>query len=134
MDKRIVYTANDGSVAIIIPTGNVEAAMKDVPKGVTGRVVDVSQIPQDRTFRNAWTDANPGDTVGVDMEKARGIHMGRIRQVRDTELKRLDIEQLKGKDVAAEKQALRDLPEAFDLTAAQTPEELKALWPAELPG
>jgi len=31
-----------------------EAALKDVPSGVQFIIVDESQIPSDRTFRNAW--------------------------------------------------------------------------------
>lgn len=40
---------------------------------------------------------------------------------------------MKGRDVTTEKQKLRDLPQTLDLTVAQTPEDLKALWPADLP-
>jgi hypothetical protein len=29
-------------------------AAKDVPDGIEYKVVDVSEIPEDRTFRNAW--------------------------------------------------------------------------------
>lgn len=31
-----------------------ELAEKDVPTGVIYKIVDVSEIPSDRTFRNAW--------------------------------------------------------------------------------
>lgn len=59
MDKRIVYTADDGTLAIIIPTDCgltiEEIAAKDVPSGKTYHIVDKSEIPTDRTFRNAWT-------------------------------------------------------------------------------
>lgn len=58
MNKRIIYkTANNG-VAVIIPSENVlsieDVAAKDVPVGVQYKIVDVSEIPTDRTFRNAW--------------------------------------------------------------------------------
>ena len=58
MNKRIIYkTANNG-VAVIIPSENVlsieDVAAKDVPVGVQYKIVDVSEIPVDRTFRNAW--------------------------------------------------------------------------------
>jgi hypothetical protein len=52
--KRIIYPANDGGVAIIIPTESAETALKDVPEGRPFKIVDVSEIPSDRTFRNAW--------------------------------------------------------------------------------
>jgi ribosomal protein S12 len=31
-----------------------EIAVKDVPAGVPYKIVDVSDIPEDRTFRDAW--------------------------------------------------------------------------------
>ena len=134
--KRIVYTRPDGELSIIIPTGEVDLArvlMRDLPAdAVEWWECEASNIPTDRTFRDAWCRGD-GKSIDVDMPKARTIHMGRIRQVRDAELARLDIEQLKGNDVAAQKQKLRDIPQTFDLTVAATPGELKALWPADLP-
>lgn len=58
MNKRIIYPTNDG-VAIIVPAPECgltieEIAAKDVPAGVEFKIVDVSDIPEDRTFRNAW--------------------------------------------------------------------------------
>jgi hypothetical protein len=59
MDKRIVYTADDGTLAIIVPADcglTIEQiAAKDVPAGKEYHIVNVSDIPSDRTFRNAWT-------------------------------------------------------------------------------
>lgn len=111
-------------------------AVKDVPviDGVQlpFRITDVVNIPSDRTFRAAWTDENPTDTVDVCMVKAAQVHLSRIRQKRDEKLKALDIETMKGKDVQAEKQKLRDLPQTLDLSKAKTPDELQALWPSEL--
>lgn len=57
MDKRIIYPSDDGGVAVIIPSGELsieEVAAKDVPAGKPYKIVDVSDIPTDRTFRNAW--------------------------------------------------------------------------------
>jgi hypothetical protein len=58
MNKRVIYPTHDG-VAIIIPAPECgltieEIAAKDVPAGVAYKIVDVSDIPEDRTFRNAW--------------------------------------------------------------------------------
>jgi len=77
--------------------------------------------------------------VKINMEKARGIQMDKIRGVRNKELAKKDIEYMKALEVddgshtavAAEKQALRDIPQTFDLTT-DTPEELKAKWPEGL--
>ena len=58
MNERIIYPTDDG-VAIIVPAPECgltieEIAAKDVPDGVAYQIVDVSDIPTDRTFRNAW--------------------------------------------------------------------------------
>lgn len=61
MDKRIIYPSDEGGVAIIIPSPEYladhtieELAEKDVPAGKPFKIVDVADIPSDRTFRNAW--------------------------------------------------------------------------------
>lgn len=59
MDKRIIYQTEDGGVAIIVPSSDCglsieQIAAKDVPAGKAFKIVDVSDIPTDRTFRNAW--------------------------------------------------------------------------------
>ena len=78
--------------------------------------------------------------VVINMSKARGIHMDKIRGVRNKELAKKDIDFMKAleaddgshKAIAAEKQVLRDIPQTFDLTT-DTPEQLKELWPEGLP-
>jgi hypothetical protein len=57
--KRIIYPNDEGGVSILIPSPNCELtieelAAKDVPAGKPYQIVDVSEIPSDRTFRNAW--------------------------------------------------------------------------------
>lgn len=58
MNQRIIYPTDEGGVAVIIPADcglTIEQiAAKDVPAGKTYQIVDVSEIPTDRTFRNAW--------------------------------------------------------------------------------
>jgi hypothetical protein len=57
MNSRIIYPTDDG-VAIIVPADcglTIEQiADKDVPAGKPYKIVDVADIPTDRTFRNAW--------------------------------------------------------------------------------
>ena len=58
-DKLIVYTQDDGTVAIMIPTDNCgltveEIQAKDVPDGVTSYIIDRTELPTDRSFRNSW--------------------------------------------------------------------------------
>ncbi len=57
MNQRIIYPTDDG-VAIIVPADCgltiEEIAVKDVPAGKPYKIVNVADIPTDRTFRNAW--------------------------------------------------------------------------------
>ena len=71
--KRIIYKNPDNSVSIIIPAPEAlqsmtieQIARKDVPTGLKYKIVDVSEIPSDREFRNAWTidEAELTDGVG----------------------------------------------------------------------
>lgn len=60
--NRIIYRSETGGVCVVIPTEEYlaehtmqELAEKDVPAGAPYEIVDVSAIPADRTFRDAWT-------------------------------------------------------------------------------
>ena len=76
MNSRIIYLSDDGGVAIIIPTEEYlsehtieELAAKDVPEGKPYKIVDVADIPSDRTFRSAWeTDFSNPDGHGIGAE------------------------------------------------------------------
>ena len=62
-NPRIIYPTPEGGVAIIIPAPDCgltieQIAAKDVPAGVPYSIVDASDIPSDRTFRNAWEFSN----------------------------------------------------------------------------
>jgi hypothetical protein len=60
---RIIYPTDDNGVAVIVPSPNwlaqegnsIEklAAMR-VPAGKPFKIVDVADIPTDRSFRDAW--------------------------------------------------------------------------------
>jgi len=61
MTQRIIYPTDNGGVAVIIPAPQYlethtieELVAKDVPLGKPFKIVDVADIPTDRTFRNAW--------------------------------------------------------------------------------
>ena len=71
--NRIIYRTDEGGVAVIIPTqealdahGIMAIATKDVPAGKPFKIVDVSDIPTDRSERDAWTvdEADLTDGVG----------------------------------------------------------------------
>ena len=58
---KIIYKNESGGVSIITPTPEAlknmaidEIAKKDVPTGLPYKIVDDSEIPEDRTFRDAW--------------------------------------------------------------------------------
>jgi len=81
--------------------------------------------------------------INVNMTKARAIHLEEIRKVRNAELVKEDVTFMRAVEagdtsaqstVATKKQVLRDIPATFDITTdVDTPEKLKAKWPAELP-
>ena len=59
MNQFIIYPTDEGGVAVIIPAPDCnlsieEIAAKDVPTGKPYKIINTSDIPSDRTFRNAW--------------------------------------------------------------------------------
>lgn len=75
MTQRIIYQTDEGGVAVIIPTPEAVAmlgieaiALKDVPHGKPYKIVDVTDIPSDRSERAAWEvdEALLTDGVGAD--------------------------------------------------------------------
>jgi hypothetical protein len=70
--KKIIYKNQDNSINIIVPTPEAlqsltveQIAKKDVPTGLKYKIVDASEIPSDREFRNAWTIDENELTDGV---------------------------------------------------------------------
>ena len=60
MNSRIIYPNDDGGVSVIVPAAECgltieQIAAKDVPAGKPFQIVDVADIPADRTFRAAWS-------------------------------------------------------------------------------
>jgi hypothetical protein len=140
MDKRIIYTRPDGGVSIVTPSGEIsieDVIKKDVPNdAINIQIVDASEVPSDRTFRNAWKQQ--GALVEVDMAKARVIHLDKLREQRKPILAALDIEWMMAvaksdtetaRAIEGKRQALRDMPTDIDaqLKQAATPEELKSV-------
>lgn len=72
MNKNIIYPNKNGSICLVIPTGEIaveEVARKDVPAGIPYRIVDVADVPEDHTFFNAWeADFSNPDGHGVGAE------------------------------------------------------------------
>jgi hypothetical protein len=69
MNQRIIYQNDSGGVSIIIPADCgmtiEEIAAKDVPTGKPYKVVEVSDIPADRSARDAWFVDESDLTDGV---------------------------------------------------------------------
>ena len=70
---KIIYKNESGGVSILHPTDEAlsfmtidEIAKKDVPTGIKYKIVEDSEVPTDRTFRDAWTvdEATLTDGVG----------------------------------------------------------------------
>jgi hypothetical protein len=77
--------------------------------------------------------------ITINMAKARDIHRARMREARTPLLSALDIQFQRALEsnadtsaIVAKKQALRDVTADPAIEAAQTIEELKAVWPEVL--
>jgi len=70
MSKRIIYKDNEGNLAVIIPVDNnltiEQIARKDVPTGKPYKIIEETDLPNSRQYRNAWTidDSELTDGVG----------------------------------------------------------------------
>ena len=132
MDKRIVFKNLDGSCGIFVPSPDCKKdleslAVQVVPEGLEWRIVSVEEIPSDRHFRAAWTDDKSTQTVDVDIKKAIEVQKDYIRDARRPLLEDLDVRELRGEDVEAEKQILRDMPSLCD--GVENLNELKKIMP-----
>jgi hypothetical protein len=61
MNQRIIYPTDEG-VAVVVPTPEYleahtmeQLAQSVVPAGKPFQIVDVADIPTERTFRGAWS-------------------------------------------------------------------------------
>lgn len=59
MSKVIIYPKDNGGVVVVNPVQDSgltieEIAEKDVPSGKPYKIIDASEVPTDRTFRDAW--------------------------------------------------------------------------------
>jgi len=82
--KKILFTNQEGGLSIVTP--NPSYSMEDViassvPEGVEYTIVDVSEIPTDRAFRNAWEFKDK--KVKVNLNKARKL----VKEEKEKEFK-----------------------------------------------
>ena len=89
------------------------------------------------TFYEAVKLDDDGEAF-VDMDRARSIWMANLKRVRNIKLSDLDIKSLMAlesndqvalADVLAKKKVLRDMKNTYDLSTAQTWQELLTMWP-----
>jgi len=115
----------------------IRAGRPDLATANVVLIEDESAIDDPQGFgRGVW-----GHGAKIDMNKARVIHMDRIRAVRNAELAAKDITFMRAVEsgdtdaqatIGMEKQVLRDIPQTFDLTTRSLA-ELNGKWPKELP-
>src|SRR5262245_3316550 len=146
MMPHYLIDRTDGSVAIMIiddaddfdPADEIAKWGAEAQAAVVGyEPIELSAIPQDRYFRNAWKRAGRSK-VGIDMPKAREIHRNVLRRMREPLLARADVDYMRADEdgdvgakgaVRARKQALRNVPQDPRIDAAKTPEQLRAIIP-----
>lgn len=118
----LVGKRNDGGISIVHPAPNVEEeiAFNDEVKSqfVSWRIADVSALPVDREWRNAWRDELEGEQIDICMNAAKEVALSKLRVQRDRKLEELDKQTLialgRGDEVMrqnieTEKQHLRDI-------------------------
>jgi hypothetical protein len=128
----ILYPQPNGNIAVVIPTSDVNHAIKDVPKDTPYKIVETIDIINE--FFDAYEfDQDKGAVLNI--EKAKDIKRNQFRQARKPLLEQLDLEFMravetsnaaKKKTIAAKKQELRDV------TAIELPDnvdELVEFWP-----
>lgn len=139
-NERLRETGETDDAFLARIAARAEAADATLTGGVD---VDAATLPADRDFRAAWR-VN-GQTLNIDMPAARERHRALLRSARAPKLAALDTEwqraqestppsQVSLADIAARKQALRDLPQSAIIDAAQTPNAIRNAWPVALLG
>lgn len=146
--KKVIYSRPDGTLCVFNPAP--QAQLKDeteeeflarvikraVPGDAVGvRIVEHTEIPTDRYFRNAWKDS--GSAITIDMPKARAVHRDKLRWLRKPKLEALDVEALRNitnsaklAEIEARKQELRDATAFPAIDTAATPDALKLAVPS----
>lgn len=87
--RRIIYERPDGGISIVTPVFNIreskgwtdadseQRAFAKLPaNAINPRFIEESEIPQDRTFRDAWKH-----DLTIDTKKAEAITAARSQKV-----------------------------------------------------
>ena len=70
--KLAIFPNTEGTISVLVPAPNCgltleQICQKDVPTGTKFKIIDSSELPADREFRNAWNYdfTNSYDGVGA---------------------------------------------------------------------
>ena len=142
--KTMVYACEsmDGGVSIIVPALHYEGTEEEwlelnelTRLGHYLRLYPI-QLPGDRYFREAWRLGK--ETIEIDLEAAKEIHLNNLRQQRNKRLAELDIEAIRSYESCSEekldrvirlKEDLRKMPEDFALNVDNV-EDLRHEYPS----
>jgi len=128
----ILYPQPNRQVAVVIPCGDINNAINDIPIGSEYKIVESLNI-DDEYFEAYEFDLIEGAKINI--TKAKEIHYNKFRFSRSSLLEKLDISFMRAvetgdinlqKEIASQKQALRDVT-SIDLP--DTLEEIKEVWP-----
>jgi hypothetical protein len=128
----IIYPQDGNKLAVIIPCGDVNDAIKDVPAETPYAIVD-SLEGIDNDYFDAFVYAD-GKAV-ADIAACKSIHLDKFRSARTPLLAKLDVDYMKAIEVedsvaasaiAVAKQELRDVTK---IPLPNTLLEIKATWP-----
>ena len=145
--RIIIFTHPDGGLSVVHPVRNTHGETLETDAEIAQRAwdrlpadainprwADASEIPADRTFRNAWEDDAGG--LKVNMTKAREIHRTKLRELRKPKMEALDVAYMRADEIgdtaekqriAVQKQALRNVTADPAIEIAKTPEDLKVI-------
>jgi hypothetical protein len=134
LEDKIAGWAKEASAENIEKEIQRSAFEKDKTPIKSWRLISPSDLPPTREFRLAWRENN-GKLV-EDIVECRKIYKNHIRESRKLLLEALDIEyqiadeqenKVRKREIAQEKQRLRDATDDPRIEAARTVEELKVI-------
>lgn len=160
--KIIVFTINDGRTALTpaspivvdrlvagdmteqeavdaIKDNAVKSAIERGDGPITNiKIVNDADVPEvdyvagtHGDFRDALENIGAGPPT-VNMDKARSIQEERVAIAKLQKAQTLLVRETAGENITAEKAALRAIDVRSEIAAAQTPDELRAVWPQGL--
>lgn len=134
--SKLLFKRPDGGVSIVIPAPKKDLIKvlgpltdeeywnhvieRSIPAGVEFRVIQDSDLPASREFRNAWVDSTPETKIDICCEKAKHMAIEQLRQRRNEALAKTDIELTRAVEesqdltpVREKRNALRDATEGL---------------------